>query len=282
MDRSAAAASRVEPGLHRLVEAAFLALPEEGEARGAPRHEALERLLGHLGEPSPRRVRRPHRQLAPVAALPEVALGHPVEEVAPLQGVDAPALLGLGRGLEAEDVLQQVEEAAAGVGGEPAGRDGVARPERVEPRREVLVALAHHEAVVAGEPARPAGLAREAGLPEERRAGRDRGRRRLVAAQAEPVALALVDRVLEREAVEVVLDDEALELGPGQRPAGEGRGGGGEEERGQPLAAGAGVGPRVGEEEALGGLRHRAVEEPAGLEEAVLGGRHASRQGCTR
>ena len=268
------------------MEAALLALPEQGEARGAPRDEALERLLGHLGEPGPRRVVGRDRQLAPVAPLAQEALGHLVEEVAPLEGLDPPALLGLGRRLQAQHVLEQVQEAAAGVGGEPAGRDGKRDRERVEPRRERLVALAHHEAVVAREPARPAGLAREAGLPEERRAGRDRGRRRLVAAQAEPVALARVDRVLEREAVEVVLDDEALELGPGQRPAGERRGGGGEEERRQALAAGARVGPRVGEDEALGGLRHRAVEEAAGLEEAVLGGRHAPdrvpRQGACR
>ena len=93
----------------------------------------------------------------------------------------------------------------------------------------------------------------------------------LVPAQADAVALARVHRVLERQAVEVVLDDEALELGARERAAGEGRGRRREEERGEPLAAGARVGARVGEDQPLGRLRQRAVEEAARLEEAVLG-----------
>ena len=63
------------------------------------------------------------RQLAAVAALAQEALRHLVEERAALQGVEAPALLRLERRLEAQHVLQQVLEAAAGEGGETAGRD---------------------------------------------------------------------------------------------------------------------------------------------------------------
>ena len=78
----------------------------------------------------------------------------------------------------------------------------------------------------------------------------------------------------------VVLDDEPLELGARERAAGEGRGRRREEERGQPLAAGARVGARVGEDQPLGRLRQRAVEEAARLEEAVLGGgERRSREG---
>ena len=126
--------------LHRLVEPALLALPQQREAGRAAGHEALERLLRHLGEARARPLRAPHRQLAAVPELAEVALGHPVEEVAALERVDPPALLGLGRRLEAQDVLQEVEEAAARVGGEAARRDGVAarragRAARGGPRR---------------------------------------------------------------------------------------------------------------------------------------------------
>ena len=75
-----------QPALHRLVEAALLALPEQREARRAARHEALERLLGHLRAGArAARLGVAHRQLAAVAPLAQEALGHPVEEVAALE-----------------------------------------------------------------------------------------------------------------------------------------------------------------------------------------------------
>ena len=114
--------------LHGLVEAPLLALPEQREARRAAGDEAVR------APPPPSRAAARgaaalslDRQLAPVAALAQERLGDAVEEIAALERLDAPPLLGLGRGLQPEHVLQQILEAAARVGGEPARGDGVAR-----------------------------------------------------------------------------------------------------------------------------------------------------------
>ena len=68
----------------------------------------------------------------------EEALGHLVERAAALQGVHPAALLRLLRRLQTQHVLQQVQEAAAGVGGQAAGGDGRARGGGVEPLRDGL------------------------------------------------------------------------------------------------------------------------------------------------
>ena len=263
----------LEPRQHVLAKAPRLALPQEREAGGAPGHQALEGLVGHLQGPGPVRLGVLHRQLAAVPALAQEALGHVVERRPALEGVDAPALLGLERGLEAQHVLEHVLEAAARVDREPARGHRPAPAERVDLLRDRLGQLVE-EPVVAGQPSRPAGLGREARLLEEGRAGGDGLRGGPVAGpHPGPVALAAVEGVLEGQRGGVVLGDDPGEVGAGEGPPGQGGGGGREEQRRQPLAAGAGVGPGVGQDQPLGGLGDGAVEEAAGLEEAVLGRR---------
>ena len=152
------------------------------------------------------------------------------------------------------------------------------RVERVELVAQ-LARLVEHEAVVAREPPGPACLAREARLLEERRARGDRRRGCVLAAHPEAVALAGVDRVLERELQRVVLRQHAVELGSRDRPARERRGGGGEEQRGQPLAPAARVDAGIREDQALARLRDGAVEEAPRFDQAVLRGGESAGSG---
>ena len=82
----------------------------------------------------------------------------------------------------------------------------------------------------------------------------------LAAAHAGAVALGGVERLEDGERVEACPRHQRLEVGCRQDAAVEGRGRGDEEQRRQALAAGARVGARIGEEQAFGGLRERALE----------------------
>src|SRR4030095_1536792 len=96
--------------------------------------------------------------------------GECVGAVAWRERLRALALLGLERRLELQHVLEQVLEAAAREGREPAGRDRAWNAHRVEARLE-LGGQRRHEAVVGRELRRPARLGRQARLLEERRSG---------------------------------------------------------------------------------------------------------------
>ena len=202
-----------------------------------------------------------------VAELAEEALGHPVEEVAALQGLELPPLLRLERGGQPEHVLKKILEPAARERGEAArgdrGGDGIeAPPHLVVERAQVPV--------VRGQPLREPSLHRPARLAEEGGARGDRvGRRLRVLEDAPPVALPRVERVVHVPGL--VLHDELLQLDAGEGPAHEGGARGREEERRHPLAPGPRVGAGVGKEEPLLRLAERAREEPSRLPQPVLG-----------
>ena len=116
-----------------------------------------------------------------------------------------------------------------------------------------------------------------------KKASPPRSRRRgVVAAARAAVALAGVDRVLERQLERVVLDHHPVELGARHRPPRERRGGGGEEERGQPLAPAARVDARIREDQALARLRDGAVEERGAPRAGGPGWSGASGHGARR
>ena len=269
----------LEPLGEPVAEARALPLPQQGESRRAAGHQRGQRLVGHLHQ-APARLRViAHGQLAAVAPLPQEALGHAVEQAAPLQRLQAPPLLRLEDRVQADHVLEEITEAALRESGEAAGRDRPVRADRVEAgpdlgreaRRRGVRGRIGHEAVVRREAVGPAGLQRLAGSAEERRARGDGfGCLVAAAAHADAVALGRIERVFEREGVEIVLAHQRIEVGRAHGAALERGRGGHEEERREALPSGAGIGPRIGKDQALGGLAQRAVEPAPRLEQAVL------------
>ena len=90
--------------------------------------------------------------------------------------------------------------------------------------------------------------------------------------RAGPVPFGRVERFLWGEGEDVVLGDQACQIVGPDDPSRSRRGRRHEEQRGQPLSAGARVGPRVGEQEALPCLGDRPCKEAARQEQTVLGG----------
>ena len=87
---------------------------------------------------------------------------------------------------------------------------------------------------------------------------------------AGPITLRAVDRVFEGQGLQVVLRDEPIEVGRAHRLSLEGRGRGHVEQGGQPLAARAGIGAGIAEDEPLAGLADRAMEMPPLLLQPIL------------
>ena len=111
---------------------------------GLPATSRCERGLGDLEQARASRLGVDERQLAAVAPLAQEVLGDLVEEVAALERRPGDGAPRARRRREPQHVLQQVLEAAGGVGREPAGRDrearraagrAAARARRPRPRR---------------------------------------------------------------------------------------------------------------------------------------------------
>ena len=265
---------RSSAGVARSAPSASRASHRSSRSRGSAAARAPRAAVKRGGLPATRRVQAPrrasssrrarvsrrvaHRQLARVAPLAQEVLGHLVEERAALERVEAAcAPRAPGAGSRRSTCCSRYWKPQRAKVASRLAETGAVGAQRVEPRAaELRRGRGGHEAVVGGERASTsARCAARSRLLEERRAGGDGAARPRSPPRAHPDAVALAGgRARPRAAASSRSSSStsALQLGapPSGRPA-QRRGRGHEEERGQPLAARARVGARVGQDEPL-------------------------------